>query len=309
MILTCGDTLIDMLPRQLATGEDVYLPVAGGALFNTAIALGRLGQQAGLVTGISTDMFGEQLLQTLIDSQVSTDYCIRTHRPTTMAYVKLIDGDAHYHFVDENSAQRMVLPADVPALDSAVSTLHFGCLAMIAEPCGTTFEQYMQQHAPDKVISFDANIRPSFITDEGAYRNRLFRIFAISDIIKLSEEDFAWLDMKQSFDDFAEDCLQQGASLVILTQGGDDVIYYSRHGKHSCAVKPVPIVDTVGAGDVFNAGVLASLAEQGVLSKKSLAHITAEQLQNAIQLGIDVAALTVQKTGATPPWREELSNF
>ena len=108
MIICCGEALIDMLPRRLGDGSDVFLPVSGGAVFNTAIALGRLGGKAGFVSGISTDMFGEQLIASLEGSGVSTNYCMRSGRNSTLAFVKLTNGQASYSFFDENSAGRML---------------------------------------------------------------------------------------------------------------------------------------------------------------------------------------------------------
>lgn len=306
MILSCGDTLIDMLPRTLATGEDVYLPMSGGALFNTAIALGRLGQDVGLVTGVSTDMFGEQLIDTLRDSHVSTDYCIRTHRPTTMAFVKLVNGDAQYHFVDENSAQRMLTLQDFPLVNDAISTLHFGCLSLIAEPCATAFEQYMQDNASTKVISLDPNIRPGFIVNETGYRQRLSRMIAQSDIVKFSDEDFAWFNLEQSFDDFAKNLIEQGASLVMLTQSSNGVTLFSQYGKAHIPAQTVDVVDTVGAGDNFNAGVLTGLSQQGLLCKTALKTASETSLKQAVSLGITVASYTVQQAGATSPWARDI---
>ena len=306
MILSCGDTLIDMVPKELHTGETAFLPVCGGALFNTAICLGRLGQRVGLLTGVSTDMFGEQLMQALLHSHVDTTYCIRSHRPTTTAFVKLVDGNARYHFVDENSAQRMLNIHHIPALSDAVSTLHFGCLSLVAEPCGQFFETLMVQYADTKVISCDPNIRPGFITDACAYRKRLQRFFAHSDIIKLSDEDFDWLSTGQSFTDFAGDCIANGTALVVLTQGDTPVEVVAKNTAFSVPVPPVAVVDTIGAGDTFNAGLLASLCEQHILSKQGLQSASKAQLQQAVQLGIKVARYTVQQTGANPPWASDL---
>ncbi len=106
MILSCGEALIDMLPRETTLGEPAFSPYAGGAVFNTAIALGRLGVPSGFFTGLSTDLFGEILDQTLAASKVDTSLCARSGRPTTLAFVKLVDGQATYAFYDENTAGR-----------------------------------------------------------------------------------------------------------------------------------------------------------------------------------------------------------
>ena len=126
MILSCGEALIDMLPRQSTEGEAAFAPYAGGAVFNTAIALGRLGVPSGFLSGVSTDLFGEVLTDTLAASKVDTSLLIRSGRPTTLAFVKLVAGQASYAFYDENTAGRMIAPADLPAIPASVSAMFFG---------------------------------------------------------------------------------------------------------------------------------------------------------------------------------------
>ena len=107
MILCCGEALIDMIPVE-TSGGDAFVPHSGGAIFNTAIALGRLGGSASMVTGLSDDLFGQQLRDGLEASHVDTSLVIASDRPTTLAFVKLVDGHASYVFYDENSAGRMI---------------------------------------------------------------------------------------------------------------------------------------------------------------------------------------------------------
>ena len=125
MILSCGEALIDMLPRQSTGGEAAFAPYAGGAVFNTAIALGRLGAPSGFLSGLSTDLFGEILTDSLTASKVDSSLAIRSARPTTLAFVKLVDGQASYAFYDENTAGRMIRPEDMPALPDNVGTVFF----------------------------------------------------------------------------------------------------------------------------------------------------------------------------------------
>ena len=108
MILSCGEALIDMLPRTTTLGEPAFSPYAGGAVFNTAIALGRLGAPSAFFSGISNDMLGQILTETLEASKVDTQYCARSDRLTTVAFVKLVDGQATYAFYDENTAGRLL---------------------------------------------------------------------------------------------------------------------------------------------------------------------------------------------------------
>ena len=136
MILCAGEALIDMLPRETTAGEAAFAPHAGGAVFNTSIALGRLGVPTQLYTGISTDLFGEVLVDTLAASDVDASLAHRSDAPTTLAFVKLVDGHASYAFYDENTAGRM-LPTDcLPAV--AADALFFGGISLAVEPCAAT---------------------------------------------------------------------------------------------------------------------------------------------------------------------------
>jgi len=145
MIVCCGEALIDCLPRKLADGEDAFQPVNGGSVYNTAIALGRLGHKVGLFAGMSSDFFGDNLRAGLKASLVSSQFLRTKPLHTTLAMVKLVDGHALYSFIDDASAGRMLVKADLPKLSRTVSTLHFGSISLIAEPCGSTYEALMKR--------------------------------------------------------------------------------------------------------------------------------------------------------------------
>ncbi len=306
MILCCGEALIDMLPRRFADGSEVFLPVPGGAMFNTAIALGRLGEETGFFSGLSTDMFGQKLAVHLENSGVSTAYCMRSPNPTTLAFVTLKNGNAHYSFVDENTAGRMLGIEALPNLPDTVQALHFGAISLIPEPCGSTFEELMRRMRETVVISLDPNIRPSFVADEPAYRERLRRMIGMSDIIKVSEEDLAWLEPGGAFENVARDWIEAGASVVTLTRGDKGARTITQSMDLSIPAMPANVVDTVGAGDSFNAGFLASLRSSGVLSKSALSTIGQGTLRTALEFASRVSACTVSRAGANPPWRQDL---
>mgnify|MGYP001286667845 CR=1 FL=1 len=307
MIICCGEALIDMLPRHLPDGAEVYLPVPGGAVFNTAIALGRLGEDTHFFSGLSTDMHGRQLTAHLEASHVKTTFCRRTPKPTTLAFVTLSDGNAEYNFYDENTAGRMLEIADLPALPERTEALHFGAISLIPEPCGTSYEELMRRYHDRAVISLDPNIRPSFVNDEPAYRDRLRRMTAMSDIIKVSEEDLAWLEPGKSFETAAESWLSMGAKIVTLTMGADGVRALTPRLDVTVPAVKTKVVDTVGAGDSFNAGFLASLSRSGSLSKAALETLSEAHLRDALAFAARVAAFTVSQAGANPPWAEQLA--
>lgn len=306
MILCCGEALIDMLPRQSTLGESAYAPYAGGAIFNTAIALGRLGIPTAFFTGLSDDMLGDVLRETLKASHVDDSPCAVSSRPTTVAFVKLVNGSATYAFYDENTAGRMITTDDLPVLGDDVEALHFGAISLIPDPCGGTYEALLAREAPRSVISLDPNIRPGFIKDKQAHHGRIMRMAAQSDIIKFSDEDLEWFGMTGDHDALAAKWLEIGPKLVVITKGADGAVGYTRRHKVAVPSERVTVVDTIGAGDTFDAGVLASLRRDELLTKAQVADLGEEAIRNALALAARIAAVTVSRAGANPPWASEV---
>jgi len=309
MILCCGEALIDMIPEPTVSGASGFVPHCGGAVFNTAIALGRLGATAGLLSGLSQDMFGQQLTTALTQSGVDTAHVIYSARPTTLAFVQLTDGQARYTFMDENSAGRMLTSSDLPALQPEVSALYFGGISLACEPGADAYAALLAKEGPDRLVMLDPNIRPGFIADAARYRDRLEGMIAQADIVKISDEDLDWIvPGADTHPQKSRALLDLGARTVILTQGAQGATAYLRNGTEvHVPARPAQIVDTVGAGDTFNAGVLASLSQAGWLRKDRWADITAAQMNDALTLGAQVAAITVSRAGANPPWAHELT--
>lgn len=308
MILSCGEALIDMLPRQTTTGEPAFAPHAGGAVFNTAIALGRLGASSGFLSGISTDLFGEMLTAVLAQSQVDSSLCIRSARPTTLAFVRLVDGQASYAFYDENTAGRMITPADLPALPASVGAMFFGGISLMVEPGGATYEALMTREAGSaRVLMIDPNIRPGFIADAAAYRARIARMIGMAQIVKLSDEDLHWLEGPGEIAAQARGLLARGPKLVLVTEGAKGAHGFTAGHSAFQPAQKVTVADTVGAGDTFNAGVLAALDRSGVLGRDGLARLGEADLVAALDLGVRAAAVTVSRAGANPPWAHEIA--
>ncbi|MBY6142053.1 carbohydrate kinase [Leisingera daeponensis] len=308
MILCSGEALIDMVPAPTGDGPDGFVPHPGGAVFNTAIALGRLGVRAGMLTGLSTDMFGRQLAESLKASHVDTSLVIQSGRPTTLAFVRLVDGHATYCFFDENSAGRMLESGDMPKLPQEVSALFFGGISLASEPCADAYAALLDREATDRAVMIDPNIRPRFIKDIARYRARLDRMVAQADIVKVSDEDLNWLlPDPLSLSEKVSILLERGPSALILTRGGEGATgYLANGGEVRVPAVRAKISDTVGAGDTFNAGVLAKLSELGRLTKPELAALPPDVLQQAMEQGAKVAAITVSRAGANPPWAGEL---
>lgn len=308
MILCCGEALIDMVPVQGADGQTAFAPLSGGAIFNTAIALGRLEVPVQVLSGISTDLFGAQLVGALQSSNVGTDLLIRSQRPTTLAFVKLTNGQAQYTFYDENSAGRMIALTDFPDLGADIKALYFGGISLCSDPAASAYEALATGEAAHKVLMIDPNIRTGFIDDEIAYRARLDRIIAVADIVKVSDEDLDWMRPEnQPLNAKIAALHQQGAGLVIVTKGRAGASAYLKGQEVVNVDAPkVTVADTVGAGDTFNAGFLAKLHTMGLLDKQTLAGISAGDLLCALEYAAKVAAVTVSRSGANSPYLAEV---
>lgn len=309
MILCCGEALIDMIPEPTKSGLSGFVPYTGGAVFNTAIALGRIGARAGMLTGLSTDMFGQQLADALAGCGVDTRLILRSERPTTLAFVHLQAGQASYTFVDENTAGRMLHPTDLPAIPESVEALFLGGISLAVEPCAKAYTALALREGPSRVVMLDPNIRPGFIRDETRYRDRLQALLALADLVKISVEDLGWIYPDATdHDDGVERLREACRGLILVTKGADGSVAVLPDGRRVLrAASNITVRDTVGAGDTFNAGILASLQRQGLLTKEGIAGLDEAALGAALDLATRMAAITVSRAGANPPWLSELA--
>ena len=306
MILCCGEALIDMIPRKTAGGADAYQPFNGGSVYNTAIALGRLGNETALFCGLSNDFFGDGLADGMKAAHVSHKYLRRKDRHTTLALVKLTNGHARYAFLEEGSANRMLEKKDLPKLPKSVKALHFGSISLIPEPCGSTYETLQKRAAKRCVISLDPNIRATLIKDKKKHIARLNRMIALSDIVKISDEDIVWMTGSKDFAKVAKSFLKNGAKLVAVTKGGEGCLVFSKSFAFKLTAPKVKVADTVGAGDTFTAGLLTHLQRSEHLSKKAIAAMTEAEARAAAAFAMKCAAVTVSRAGANPPWAKEV---
>ncbi len=302
MILSAGESLIDMVPE----GAN-YRPLPGGAVYNTAIALGRMGAASGYLWPISRDSFGQTLLGPLADASVDTSLCPQSDRLTTLAFVTLTGGEARYSFYDEGSAGRMLTADDLPEIPDTVTALFIGGISLVPDPCGAAIEALVERVRHRIPVMIDPNIRPFFIADADAYRARLERLLAMADLVKLSGDDLEWLMPDLSHEEAAAAILKKGPRAVFQTGGSAGARAHWAGDILSAKAVRVEVADTIGAGDTFNAGVLAALDQAGVLSRDGLTRLTPENLLAALTLGTRAAAITVSRPGANPPWAHELA--
>ena len=243
-------------------------------------------------------------------SKVKEDFIIKTNRPTTLAYADVVNGIAEYTFVDEHSAGRLL---DQKALNPFINrvkkakALLVGGISLQAEPCGSSWQWLVEQVSGYLPIYFDANVRPDFIENKQNYIARFEGLTSKVDIIKISDEDYRYLYGAKDFNKVSKDWIDNGVKLVILTLGseGSKVIYGNGIEVFAESQK-VDVVDTIAAGDTFNAGFLLNLDKQDLLDRDSLNNLTEVQLEKALSFANKVASITVTRKGANPPWHEEL---
>jgi fructokinase len=307
MILCCGEALIDMLPRETTLGEKGFAPYAGGAVFNTAVALGRLGQPTGFFTGLSDDMMGDILRDTLRASNVDFSYCATLSRPTTIAFVKLVQGQASYAFYDENTAGRMITEDHLPDLADECEALHFGAISLIPEPCGSTYEALLKTRAsaardlarsqyPSRLHHGQGFAHAAHSAD-GRHVRHPEVLRRGSRLVRPGRRYGRTCTPLASSWRQASRCHARSRR---ARQG------YTADHRVTVPSEKVTVVDTVGAGDTFDAGVLASLKLQGLLTKAHVAKLTEAEIRNALSLGSKAAAVTVSRAGANPPYAHEI---
>jgi len=308
MLLSCGDALIDFLPVHAADGRDAMVPVVGGSCLNIAVGMARLGAAAGFVGGLSTDMFGQMIAGHATASGVDLRFAARSGRQTTLAFVRMEDGEPRYAFYDEGSAARSWRHVTGAMSFAGISAVHVGSTTLVDE---TAAAQAMALAAEARAcgiaVAFDPNCRPGLVTDKAAYRARMDDFIAVADIVRMSDVDFAFLYDEADMTVKATQWLAAGARLVVVTRGGEGAQAWHR-GAGSVVVQapPVAVVDTIGAGDSFQAALLVAFAAMGRIAPPSLAQAGADDIRRALAFAAACAAITCSRPGADPPRRVEL---
>ncbi|MEL7133228.1 MAG: carbohydrate kinase [Pseudomonadota bacterium] len=303
MILCAGEALIDMIPN--ADGE--YVPHVGGSVLNTAAALGRLGEDVALITGLSSDPFGALIEERMTSSHVATTHAVRSARNTTLAFVHLDQGDATYTFYDDETATRTIQPSDIPPVPDNAQAMFFGCISLCNPPVADTLLHLAMSQPADRLIMLDVNVRPGFAVDETTYRARLSRLMSRANIVKLSTDDIAWLIPEGDLEAKARAAQDMTPGMLLLTEGGAGATAIMPDNRSvRVAAQSVEVVDTVGAGDTFNAGCLAALRRADALSPAAIDTLDEATITDMLTLATRAAAITVSRAGANPPWANEL---
>jgi fructokinase len=292
-IWVCGEVLIDILP----TG-----PVVGGGPANTAKALARLGHDVHFIDGISSDAYGQAARTELLRDGVNLDLALASDKPTCTATVTLDSaGGASYEFLIDGTATFDFHSSWLPdPYRFQPQVLHIGTLVTVIEPGASALYDWAMQVAEFAPIVFDPNIRPSVQPDRDLYEAALEKWAALSAVIKVSDDDLAWLFPEVSIDDVANRWINDGVFLVVVTRGANGIVGFTEDGRVEVPGVKVDVVDTVGAGDTVGAIVVEAMIEHGLIELRG------DRLHKVLSRAAHAAAITCSRQGAQPPYKHEL---
>ncbi|WP_460148234.1 carbohydrate kinase family protein [Pseudomonas sp. S2_A02] len=311
MYLVCGEALFDFFSENDVNAQSSkvnYKAIAGGSPFNVAVGLRRLGIDVALFAGLSSDYLGRRLQQVLQEEGVRPDYLQDFDAPTTLAMVAVgADGSPHYSFRGEGCADRQLLPGHLPELGAEVRGLHIGSYSLVVQPIADTLLALVRRESGKRLISLDPNVRLNPEPNIELWRERINTLVEHADLIKVSDEDLNLLYPERDPQSVIHGWLEHRCQLVFLTRGGQGATVFSRrHGSWSAPACAVVMADTVGAGDTFQAALIAWLTEQQLDSVEGLQRLSREQIDAMLTFAVSAAALTCGKTGPDLPYRHQL---
>ena len=292
-----GEVLIDLIPYT-----DQHLAVVGGGPANTAKALAKLGVKTYFIDGISKDKYGQMAKEELLSVNVLLDYAQFSNKPTCTAKVRLSSsGSASYEFVITDTATFDFSTSWLPDPQSLKPLLlHIGTLATVIEPSASVLFEWVQSVANVAPIVFDPNIRPAVLGDRVEYVKKVEKWVAISSAVKVSDEDLNWLYPGKAIDEIVKNWLEEGVQLVVVTLGNKGITAYRKNEQVSVDAVKVVVADTVGAGDTVGAVLVEAIVNNG------LDKLSGEVLKTMLNRAVKAAAITVSRTGANPPSKEEI---
>ena len=300
-IWVCGEVLIDLIPGA----DGVRIGHVGGGPANTAKALARLGRDVQFIAGISTDADGVAARKELLEDEVKLDLALTSDKPTCLAIVSLgSNGSASYEFKIAGTATFDFSLDWLP--DPArykPNVLHIGTLATVIAPGADVLYDWALRVAEFAPIVFDPNIRPAVLSDRDRYEAAVEKWAAISSVIKVSDDDLAWLYPGQNYADVAARWISDGAALVVVTRGAEGIVGFTSEGSVEVAGAKITVADTVGAGDTVGAIIVEAMIEKGILA------LTGDVLRTTLHRAAVAAGITCSRKGAQPPYKHELKGM
>jgi fructokinase len=305
VIVVGGEALVDLVDE-----DGLLTPVPGGGPFNTAIALGRLGIPVAYLGTLTLDDYGRLLARVLTEAGVDMSLVRWSAAPTPVAVVHRRDGGENtYTFQLEGTSLADFPPDALPVLPEHVWAIHVGTLALAVDPPAAAYAALLEREAGRRTIILDPNVRPAVFGDRDAYRDRFERFTNSADVVKLSDDDAAWIYPGLELADVLEHILALGPRLVAITLGARGAVAASREGKASVPGIPVTVVDTVGAGDSFGAALLAALVARGALEPGAKRPLDDALLEESLAYAVTASAITCTRRGAVPPTRAEIDEW
>ncbi|MCW1967494.1 MAG: carbohydrate kinase, partial [Anaerolineae bacterium] len=252
---------------------------------------------------------GVPIKRYLIDNGVDTRYLLESDAPSTVAFVEEHDGNAHFQFMNSGAADTQYDPRPRPNLPDSVRFMQFGAVSLLSEPTSTSITEIVAAHCARTITVFDPNCRPALTKDRDAYRATMLRKWVpLTHILKISDQDLAWLEPGRDHAELAQTWLALGPSVVIVTAGEKGATLY-RNGHAPIHVTPptIQVVDTVGAGDTFTANMMVRLLQLGVQSLDAVISLSDAHWRDVMTYAVKAAAINCTRAGANPPTLAEMS--
>ena len=307
MFVVCGEALMDVFAAgDTPTGTTLDARV-GGSPFNVAVGLARLDQPVAFFSAVSSGFLGERLMQALRAEGVDCATVTRPDAPTTLGLVGLdAKGVPSYAFYGDHCADRLLSADALGLLPSRISALQVGSYATVVQPIAGTLRTLVEREHRRTPVCYDPNVRLNVEPSLAPWRETLQWMLPRTHLLKISEEDLHLLRPGMAPGQFAAEALAAGVGLVVVTRGADGAAAWTRKGEASVPARSMAVVDTVGAGDTFQAALLTWLAEHGSLEIERIADLSSDQLQAAVGFAVAAAAITCSRRGADLPRRAEL---
>jgi fructokinase len=310
MFVVSGEALMDVFDAgPTATGQSLDARI-GGSPLNVAIGLARLQQPVEFFGAVGRGFLGERLMRALNDEQVGTAAVQRPSAPTTLGLVGLdAQGVADYAFYGESGAERLLRLDDLEVLQRVApqaAAYHFGSYAMVIEPAGKTLRALAERSHRRSLVAYDVNVRLNVQPDLQRWRAVLDAMVGCTHLLKMSQEDFEALFPGRAAEEAAGRWLARGVTGVIITRGGEGAVAWTAAGRIDVAPVPTTLVDTVGAGDTFQAALLTALAEAGRASPTGITRLSQDEWSVVLGFAARAAAITCSRRGADLPRRAEL---
>ena len=307
MFLSCGEALYDLFPSAETHTGFTFDARIGGSPLNVAVGLARLGRRAAFFTGRSSDPLGRRLERTLKDEGVDTAWLVSKQNRTTLALVSLGTGGVpHYTFYGHDAADSSVGESDLPDLPPTVAAVNFGSYSLVVEPTGSSLLQLARRHHDSKLISLDPNPRLNVEPDVRRWRRQVDAFSELADLIKVSDEDLEILFPGEDIDSAISRWNSRGVPLIVVTRGGDGALVSLRGELFEASGHTAEVVDTVGAGDSFQAGLLCGLDELDQATKAGLREVSLDECRRIVDFAMLAAVMTCTRRGADLPRRCEL---